>query len=168
MVREVLTIGDERLLQISQPVAKEEFGTKELNDLITDMYDTMQYKNGVGIAAIQIGYLKRVILIGYDGNNPRYKSIGDCPLTVIINPQIEVIGDKVCERDEGCLSVPGMRGTVSRAEHIRYKFYNQSGELIEGESDGFFARAMQHETDHLNGVLFPSRITDPSTFHKIS
>jgi peptide deformylase len=163
MIREVLTIGDERLLKISKPVASSEFNTKELFSLIEDMRDTMHERGGVGIAAVQIGVHKRITLIEYDGSNPRYAQIGDCPLTVIINPQIEAVDNILCEYNEGCLSVPDMRGIVERPKHIRYKFYNQYGELISGDDDGFFVRVMQHEIDHMDGILFPERVTDKST-----
>ena len=163
MIREVLTIGDKRLLQVSEPVKDNEFGTEELISLIKDMEDTKNDKGGVGIAAIQIGYHKRIMLIGYDSSNPRYCDIGDCPLTVIINPQIKVLDSQKSDYNEGCLSVPDTRGIVSRPKHISYQFYNQYGELVTGENDGFFARVMQHEIDHLDGVLFPSRVEDKST-----
>lgn len=163
MIRDVLTIGDERLLQISKPLGQEEFNTPELDSIIHDMRDTMHHKGGVGIAAVQIGYHKRITIIEYDGNNPRYAEIGDCPLTVIINPEYEALDQEVVDFTEGCLSVPDMRGSVSRPKHILYKFYNQHGELIEGHNDGFFARVLQHEIDHMDGILFPTRITDEST-----
>ena len=158
MIREVLIIGDERLVQVSQEVKPDEFNTHALAELITDMRDTMHEKGGVGIAAVQICYHKRVLLIEYDGNNPRYAEIGDCPLTVIINPQIENAGAETMEYNEGCLSVPDERGLVNRPKRIRYKYYNQLGELCQGEDDGFFARVLQHEVDHLDGILFPTRV----------
>lgn len=158
MIREVLTIGDERLLQISQVVRSNEFNTPALAELISDMRDTMHEKGGVGIAAVQIGCHKRILLIEYDGNNPRYAEIGDCPLKIIINPQIESVGGETQDYNEGCLSVPDERGLVNRPKHIRYKYYNQLGEQFEGEDDGFFARVLQHEVDHLDGILFPMRV----------
>lgn len=164
MIREVLIIGDERLLQISKPVTKNEFNTEALESLIVDMRDTMKAKGRVGIAAVQIGYHKRITLIEYENTNPRYAEIGSCPLTVIINPEVYAVGDSITEYNEGCLSVPDMRGMVSRPQKIHYKFYNQFGELIEGESDGFFARVLQHELDHMDGILFPDRVTDKSTY----
>ena len=163
MIREVLTIGDERLLQVSEPVRNHEFNTKELSSLIRDMEDTMDHKGGVGIAAVQIGYHKRITIIKYDGTNPRYAEIGDCPLTVIINPQIRALDTEQSTYNEGCLSVPYMRGMVSRPKRIHYQFYNQYGELISGEDDGFFVRVMQHEIDHMDGILFPFRVEDKNT-----
>lgn len=163
MIREILTIGDKRLLQVSELVRDQEFNTDELFALIKDMEDTKNNKSGVGIAAVQIGYHKRITLIGYDGSNSRYSDIGDCPLTVIINPKIRALDNEKSVYNEGCLSVPDTRGMVSRPKHIAYQFYNQYGELITGEDDGFFARVMQHEMDHMDGILFPSRVLDKST-----
>ena len=163
MIREVLTIGNEELLKISDPVRDSEFNTTELFSLIKDMEDTMDYQGGVGIAAVQIGFHKRITIIKYDGTNPRYAEIGDCPLTVIINPQIRVLENEQSTYNEGCLSVPDMRGMVSRPKRIHYQFYNQYGELISGEDDGFFVRVMQHEIDHMDGILFPSRVENKST-----
>ena len=170
MICEVLTIGDERLLKVSTEVQQSEFNTPELDVLIQDMYDTMLEQGGVGIAAIQIGCLKRILLIGYDGeSNQRYTSeIGLCPLTVVINPQIEAVGNEQADFNEGCLSVPGKRGMVSRPKHIRYSYYDQTGNLTRGESNGFFARVIQHEIDHLDGILFPMRIKDQSTIMDIT
>lgn len=158
MIREVLIDGDKRLLQISQEVTKGEFSSMGLLKLIRDMQDTMEFKHGIGISAVQVGVLKRIALIGYDQANPRYKEIGHCPLTVIINPTIEPVGSETCEYNEGCLSVPDIRGIVSRPKQIRYRFYNEHGELISGESADFFARVLQHEIDHMDGILFPMRI----------
>ncbi len=167
MIRDVLTIGDPRLLVVSAAISADEFNTSELNSLISDLYDTMKSRDGVGIAAVQIGYHKRVLLIEYDGNNPRYSHIGNCPLHVVINPEIEVIGNETVDYNEGCLSVPEERSVVNRPKFIRYRFFNQYGQLVEGENDGFFARVLQHEVDHLNGVLFPMRIEDPAKLIKI-
>ncbi|MBP9743319.1 MAG: peptide deformylase [Burkholderiales bacterium] len=158
MIKEVLTVGDERLLQVSVPLAEDEFNTQQLNALIEDMYDTMRYNNGVGISAVQIGVRKRIALIEYDNTNPRYLSIGYCPLTVVINPEIEIVGNERISYNEGCLSIPEVRGSVSRPLHLRYKFYDQLGKLTVGDSNAFFARVIQHEIDHMNGILFPARI----------
>ena len=163
MIREVLTIGDDRLLEISREVAQNEFGTPELLRLIQDMRDTMHEKGGVGIAAVQIGVHKRITVIEYDGTNPRYADIEDCPFTVIINPKIDAADQELVGYNEGCLSVPDVRGLVERPKHLRYQFYNEHGELICGENDGFFARVLQHEIDHMDGILFPERVTDKST-----
>lgn len=158
MIKEVLTLGDERLLQVSQPVTEDEFNTQQLNALIEDMYDTMRYNNGVGISAVQIGVHKRIALIEYDNTNPRYLSIGYCPLTVVINPEIEVVGNETTSYNEGCLSIPEVRGSILRPLHLRYKFYDQFGGAIVGDSNAFFVRVMQHEIDHMNGILFPTRM----------
>ena len=158
MIKELLTIGNEHLLQVSKEVAPDEFNTTQLSGLIRDLIDTMNFKGGVGISAVQIGIHKRIAVIGYDGSNPRYKQIGNCPLTVIINPVFEVVGNETCEYNEGCLSVPDSRGMVIRPKKIRYKFYDEIGKEAVGESDGFFARVLQHEIDHMNGILFPMRI----------
>lgn len=167
MIRTILVDGDSRLLQVSKEIIPSEFNTKELDDLITDMIDTMHHADGVGIAAVQIGVHKRILLIEYDADHPRYKDLRDCPLTVVINPEIETVGDETCDYNEGCLSVPGMRGLVTRPKRIKYSFYDAKGNKIEGVGDDFFVRALQHEIDHLNGILFPTRVTDKSTFVKI-
>ena len=158
MIKDVLKIGDKLLLETSVQINQHEFNTVELNNLITDMRDTMHENGGVGISAIQIGIKKRVAIIEYDGNNPRYKDIGNCPLTVVINPEITVVGDEVSEYNEGCLSVPDARGLVTRPKHISYKFFDESGALVTGDDSGFFARVMQHEIDHMDGILFTMRI----------
>ena len=160
MIKDVLITGDNRLFERSSEVVAHEFNTPWLDDLIADMLDTMRQNNGVGIAAIQIGIPKRIALIEYDENNPRYREIGSCPLTVVINPEIEVIGTDTSEHVEGCLSVPNQRGVVIRPKHLRYSFYDATCKLITGVSDSFFTRVLQHEIDHMNGILFPTRLTD--------
>ena len=167
MIRELLTIGDDRLLLLSEEVQDHEFNTSELFALIGDMKDTMRNSGGVGIAAVQIGYHKRITLIEYSASNTRYTDIGECPLAVIINPQIKALNNETIDYNEGCLSVPDLRGIVSRPKRISYKFYNQFGELISGEDDGFFARVIQHEVDHMNGILFPTRVEDKATLKAI-
>ena len=158
MIKEVLTIGSDILLQVSKEVTPDELNTPQLGALIKDMVDTMLVKDGVGISAVQIGVLKRITVIGYDDSNPRYKNIGGFPLTVIINPSFEVIGDETCEYNEGCLSVPDSRGIVVRPKKICYTYQDETGVITNGESDGFFARVLQHEIDHMDGILFPMRI----------
>ncbi|HLX53695.1 MAG TPA: peptide deformylase [Aquella sp.] len=160
MIKEVLTTGNELLGQVSEEVTLDELNTPQLKSLIEDMIDTMKFKNGVGIAAVQIGVPKRIAIIGYDSSNPRYKDIGSFPITVIINPSFEAVGDEVFELNEGCLSVPGIRGDVIRAKKLRYKYQDMTGTIITGETDSFFARVLQHEIDHMNGILFPMRIED--------
>jgi peptide deformylase len=155
MIKEVLKIGDPRLLEISKPVEPSEFKSQALNELITDMTDTMRHEGGVGISAVQIGVHKRIALIEYDNDNPRYEDTGRRPLTVIINPTLEFVDDEMSEYNEGCLSVPDERATITRPKRVKYSFYNADGQLTTGEDDTFFVRVLQHEVDHLNGILFP-------------
>ncbi len=150
-------------MQVSAAISAAEFGSTELMDLLCDMKDTMHYLGGVGIAAPQIGVNKQVVIIEYQQKDiVRYENIGDCPLRIIINPVITPIGDEETTFNEGCLSVPGLRGEVSRPKAIRYEYYDETGTLHSGEDDGFFARVMQHECDHLQGVLYPMRMKDIS------
>lgn len=164
MIKKALTIGDARLLQVSEKIKDSEFNTPYLNNIITDMKDTMRHLGGVGIAAIQIGYNKRICLIEYDGANTRYPIMKELPLTVVINPELTIIGTECCVYNEGCLSVPSMRAIISRAKHIQYKFYTQTHELITGVDEGFFARVLMHEVDHMDGILYPMRINVAETF----
>lgn len=160
-VREVLKMGDPRLLQVADPVA--EFGTDELRALITDMFDTMEACNGAGLAAPQIGFCRRVIVFGIE-ENPRYPDAEQVPVTILINPEI-IIGSLEKESGwEGCLSVPGMRGKVERYASIRYRGFDPEGNPVDREAQGFHARVVQHECDHLDGVLYPSRISDMRNF----
>ncbi|KPK12476.1 MAG: peptide deformylase [Acidithiobacillales bacterium SG8_45] len=154
-------MGDPLLLQPSQPVT--EFSTPELDALIADMFDTMHAQRGAGLAAPQIGIMKRVVIFGVEAN-PRYPDAESVPTTVLINPIIEPIGDDADLGWEGCLSVPGMRGLVSRYTHIRYRGMNEKGETIERTASDFHARVVQHECDHLDGVLYPMRIQDMRYF----
>ncbi len=158
MIKEVLTVGNEMLLERSVEVAPEELNTPQLASLIEDMIDTMKYRNGVGIAAVQIGVPKRIAIIGYTSDNPCYVEIGSHPITVLINPSYEVVGEEAYELNEGCLSVPEKRGIVLRPKRLRYTYQDETGAVISGETDSFFARVLQHEVDHMNGVLFPMRI----------
>ena len=167
MIQEILQHGDVRLNQLSQPVESSKFGTVELDNLIENMLDTLRHVDGVGISAIQIGVPKRIALIMYDTTNTRYAHIGNCPLTVVINPELEPVGSIMLDRDEGCLSVRTKRGTTSRYTKLKYKFFNQHGKLIEGEDDSFFVRVLQHEVDHMNGILFLDRVVDKSTIRAI-
>lgn len=160
-VRRVLKMGDPRLLQIAQPV--EDFGSMELKTLIEDMFDTMEDYNGAGLAAPQIGELRRVVIFGVD-ENPRYPEAEQVPTTVLINPEITVGSLKKESGWEGCLSVPGMRGKVDRYAHIRYRGFDAEGNEIEREAHGFHARVVQHECDHLDGILYPARISDMRYF----
>lgn len=160
-IHKVLRMGDPRLREVSQPV--EAFDTPELHALIADMKDTMDAYDGAGLAAPQIGALKRVMIFGIEAN-PRYPDAEQVPMTTLINPEFEVIDDAPEAGWEGCLSIPGMRGIVSRPAHIRYRGYDELGMLIEREVDGFHARVFQHEYDHLDGVLYPDRIDDYTSF----
>ncbi|MCX8514724.1 MAG: peptide deformylase [Burkholderiales bacterium] len=162
MIREVLTIGDELLTQISSPVQKHEFGTKELHAIITDLRDTQKAKTGVGLSAPQIGYLKRIFCIEYENSNPRYKDLikEPQPFLVLINPVITPIGEETTLLEEGCLSVPNYRQKVMRAAKIKYSYYDYAGNFIEAVACDFLAKVLQHENDHLNGILLPLRVGD--------
>jgi peptide deformylase len=161
MIREVLRMGDPRLWRISLPV--ETFGTPELAGLLTDMRDTMAHLNGAGLAAPQIGVQLRVVIFGVK-SNPRYPGIEEVPDTVLINPVLTPLSDEVEEGWEGCLSVPGMRGWVPRFHKLKYSGYDEKGERFERDVEGFHARVVQHEVDHLDGVLYPMRIRDFTRF----
>ena len=159
--RPVLRMGDPRLLQVSRRV--EAFDTPELHELIADMNDTMHALNGAGLAAPQIGVDLQVVIFGVEAN-PRYPNAEPVPQTVLINPELAPIGEDMEEGWEGCLSVPGMRGLVPRYKVLRYRGVDQYGKPIDRSVEGFHARVVQHECDHLIGRLYPSRITDFSKF----
>lgn len=161
-VREILRMGDARLLRVAQLVAA--FDTDALHLLITDMLDTMQAADGAGLAAPQIGVDSQVVVFGTGAINPRYPDASPVPRTVLINPVIEAIGDEEEEGWEGCLSVPGLRGVVARPLHIRYAGFDPFGDPIDRTVSGFHARVVQHEVDHLLGVLYPMRVRDFSRF----
>ena len=154
-------MGDPRLLQRSAEV--ETFGTPELHALIADMHDTMEALNGAGLAAPQIGELLRVVIFGIQ-HNARYPDAEDVPYTVLINPTLEPLDAARDSAWEGCLSVPGMRGLVPRYTHLRYRGFDISGAPIERSVSGFHARVVQHECDHLDGILYPMRIEDLRLF----
>lgn len=160
-VRSVLKMGHPLLLQVAEPVT--EFGTAELDRLIADMFDTMAAEAGAGLAAPQIGVSKRVVIFGVE-SNPRYPDAETVPTTVLINPVIEPLGSDLVEDWEGCLSVPGLRGRVPRYARVRYSGYDAHGARIEHEVAGFHARVVQHECDHLDGILYPRRIRDLRLF----
>jgi peptide deformylase len=161
MIRDVLRMGDARLLEKSTPV--ERFGTPELAALLTDMRDTMAHLNGAGLAAPQIGIGLRVVIFGVQ-SNPRYPQVEEVPDTVLINPVLEPLGGEQEEDWEGCLSVPGMRGAVPRYRRLRYAGCDEQGRRFERTVEGFHARVVQHECDHLDGILYPMRIRDFSKF----
>jgi peptide deformylase len=161
MIREVLRMGDPRLLGRAREV--ERFGTPELQALITDMRDTMAHLDGAGLAAPQIGVPLRVVIFGVSAN-PRYPDAESVPDTVLINPLIEPLDDSMDEAWEGCLSVPGMRGLVPRYRRIRYRGVDEHGVAIDRTVQDFHARVVQHECDHLDGVLYPMRIVNLRNF----
>ena len=161
-VREILKMGDPRLLRVAQPVR--EFGTPQLKALVADMQDTMRAASGAGLAAPQIGVDLQVVIFGTDAPNPRYPDAPPVPRTVLLNPVITPLGEEQDEDWEGCLSVPGLRGMVPRWRRIRYTGFDERGRTIEREAEGFHARVVQHECDHLVGKLYPMRVRDFSRF----
>jgi len=161
MIREVLRMGDPRLWQVSEPVKS--FGTPELAALLQDMRDTMAHLNGAGLAAPQIGVGLRVVIFGVQAN-PRYPGVEEVPDTVLINPEIKPLSGELEEGWEGCLSVPGMRGWVPRWTRLHYAGFDESKTFFERTAEGFHARVVQHECDHLDGVLYPMRIRDFTRF----
>jgi peptide deformylase len=160
-VREVLKMGDPRLLQRSREV--EHFDTPELHALLRDMRDTMQALSGAGLAAPQIAVPLRVVIFGMQ-HNPRYPDAEPVPHTVLINPQLTPLDDTMEEGWEGCLSVPGLRGVVPRYATLRYRGFDEKGQPIDRSVSGFHARVVQHECDHLDGILYPMRIRDLRNF----
>jgi peptide deformylase len=161
MIRDILKMGDPRLLQKARPVTQ--FNTPELRLLIDDMFDTMEHANGAGLAAPQIGVDLQVVIFGFD-RNPRYPDAPMVPKTVLINPVLEPLSDEMEDGWEGCLSVPGLRGVVPRHVRLKYSGFDMLGKPIERVADGFHARVVQHECDHLIGVLYPMRIKDFTRF----
>jgi peptide deformylase len=161
MIHPILKMGDPLLLRVAKPV--EDIRDPALPAIIADMFETMEAANGVGLAAPQIGIDLRLMVFGFNAN-PRYPDEPPVPLTTLINPWLEVLTDATEDGWEGCLSVPGMRGLVPRATHIRYGGTLEDGSLFAREARGFHARVFQHEYDHLDGVLYPQRITDLTKF----
>ncbi len=160
-IHTILKMGDARLLRVAQPV--ERFGTAELRVLVSDMFETMRSVSGAGLAAPQIGVGLALVIFGVR-NNDRYPDAPAVPETVLLNPSIEPIGSAEEEGWEGCLSVPGMRGVVPRFARVVYRGFDLDGMPIEREAEGFHARVVQHECDHLIGTLYPMRIRDFSRF----
>ena len=156
-VREILKMGDARLLRVAAPVQR--FNTRELAALVADMQDTMAAANGAGLAAPQIAVDLQLVVFGFQ-QNERYPDAPPVPMTVLINPQITALGSEQVDGWEGCLSVPGLRGKVPRWARIRYTGFDLQGRAIDREVDGFHARVVQHECDHLIGRLYPTRMTD--------
>ena len=157
MIRDVLRMGDPRLLQVARPVT--DFSSPALRALLADMRDTMEHLDGAGLAAPQIGVDLRVVIFGVE-SNPRYPDAEGVPFTVLINPVITPLTAEEEEGWEGCLSVPGLRGLVPRIKRLRYTGRDERGQAIEREAAGFHARVVQHECDHLDGILYPMRVRD--------
>ncbi len=160
-VRDILKMGDPRLLRQAQPVSK--FDTRELHGLVEDMFDTMRAANGAGLAAPQIGIDLQLVIFGFK-QNTRYPDAPSVPETVLINPVLTPLSQDIEEDWEGCLSVPGLRGMVPRWSRLHYDGFDQYGKGISRNVDGFHARVVQHECDHLAGILYPMRIKDFSRF----
>ncbi|MCP4431926.1 MAG: peptide deformylase [Gammaproteobacteria bacterium] len=160
-IRKVLKMGEPSLLEKSKEW--EDFDTPDLSSLLQDMWDTMAAENGAGLAAPQIGVNRRVVVFGYQ-TNPRYPDAPAVPETVLINPVIDMLDEEIESDWEGCLSVPGMRGLVPRFRHIRYRGVDQNGNVVDKQASDFHARVVQHEFDHLNGVLYPQRIENLQFF----
>ena len=161
MIHKILKMGDARLLRLAEPVTQ--FNTRELTELIADMFETMAAANGAGLAAPQIGVNLQLVIFGFK-TNLRYPDAPTVPETVLLNPVLTPLSDEMDEAWEGCLSVPGLRGLVPRWSKLRYEGLDQFGQVIRREVDGFHARVVQHECDHLNGVLYPMRIRDLTQF----
>lgn len=163
MIRELLKMGDPRLLRVAPAVPETMIGSAELDTLIADMFDTMHDAGGVGLAAPQIGVDLQLVIFGFDSSE-RYPDAPAVPQTILLNPMITPLSQETEEGWEGCLSVPGLRGAVSRFSMIRYQGIDPKGAVIDRRAEGFHARVVQHECDHLIGRLYPSRITDFSKF----
>ena len=155
-IRDILKMGNPDLLKVSEPI---DFEKDDLKTLIEDMKETMKANDGAGLAAPQIGVFKRLVIFGFDTND-RYPEADSVPFTVLINPVITPLSDDKENGWEGCLSVPGLRGVVSRFTHIKYEGYDTDGKKFEREVEGFHARVVQHECDHLDGILYPMKIED--------
>ncbi|MGN6228482.1 MAG: peptide deformylase [Dyella sp.] len=163
MIREILKMGDPRLLRVAPAVPASMIGSNELDALIADMFDTMHDAGGVGLAAPQIGVDLQLVIFGFE-HSDRYPEAPEVPRTILLNPVITPLSQDMEEGWEGCLSVPGLRGVVSRYSLIRYQGVDPKGAPIDRRAEGFHARVVQHECDHLIGRLYPSRITDFSRF----
>ena len=160
-VRDILKMGDARLLRVAQSVR--EFDTPELHALVADMFDTMAAANGAGLAAPQIGVDLQLVIFGFE-RSERYPDAPPVPQTVLVNPAITPLGEAMEEGWEGCLSVPGLRGVVPRHARLRYRGFDPNGQVIERDVEGFHARVVQHECDHLDGILYPMRVRDFTRF----
>lgn len=161
MIRPVLRMGDPRLWQRARPV--EQFATPALRALVADMEETMRHLDGAGLAAPQIGVGLRVVIFGFE-HNARYPDADEVPYTVLINPTLTPLSEETEDGWEGCLSVPGLRGVVPRWRRLRYTGFDAAGHPIDRSVEGFHARVVQHECDHLDGILYPMRMRDMSRF----
>jgi peptide deformylase len=161
-VRDILKMGDPRLLRVARPVT--DFDSDELHLLVKDMFDTMHAVDGAGLAAPQIGVDRQLVIFGSGEPHPRYPDAPVVPRTVLVNPVVTPLGEEEEEGWEGCLSVPGLRGVVPRFARVRYTGFDLYGDPIDRTVDGFHARVVQHEVDHLLGVLYPMRVRDFSRF----
>lgn len=161
MILPILKMGDPRLLREAKPVAR--FDRPELHRLLDDMLDTMYAAQGVGLAAPQVGAGLQVVIFGFESSE-RYPDAPAVPFTVLVNPVLQALGEEMAEDWEGCLSIPGMRGMVPRYQHLRYRGFDQYGQPIDRTVSGFHARVVQHECDHLMGILYPMRIVDMRKF----
>ncbi|MFT3755839.1 MAG: peptide deformylase [Pseudoxanthomonas sp.] len=160
MLRDIIRMGEPLLLRVADPV--DHFGG-EIRDLAGDMFETMDIAGGVGLAAPQIALSQRIIVFGFE-QSERYPGAPPVPRTALVNPVIEPLSGEIEDGWEGCLSIPGLRAVIPRWKHIRYRGYDLEGKCIEREAEGFHARVVQHEVDHLDGILYPSRIVDFSKF----
>jgi peptide deformylase len=161
MIRDILRMGDPRLLRVARPV--ERFGTRELAQLIADMRETMAAHDGAGLAAPQIGVDLRLVIFGFESNE-RYPEASAVPFTILVNPVLTALDDELEDGWEGCLSVPGLRGLVPRHRRLRYDGFDEAGKAMSRTVEGFHARVVQHECDHLDGILYPMRMNDMSRF----
>lgn len=163
MIRDILKMGDERLLRVAAPVPAQLLGSGELQQLIDDMFETMRHVGGVGLAAPQVGIDLQLVIFGFE-RSERYPDAEAVPQTILLNPVITPTSTELEDGWEGCLSVPGLRGVVPRFKHIRYEGIDPQGNAIRRFAEGFHARVVQHECDHLIGRLYPSRIQDFTKF----
>ena len=160
-IREILKMGDPRLLRVAEAVSQ--FDTDELNELVADMFETMHAANGVGLAAPQIGVNLQLVVYGFK-SSARYPDAPQVPQTVLINPVLHPLSDEQEEGFEGCLSIPGLRASIPRWKHLHYEGVDQFGHPVKRDASDFHARVVQHEVDHLNGILYPMRIKDFALF----
>jgi peptide deformylase len=164
MIRQIVTVGDPVLRERAREVGADELRSEAVQRLIDDMIETKRAANGAGIAANQVGETLRIAIVEVEAGNPRYPYKPPVPLTVVVNPELEPVGDATVDIVEGCLSVPGLRGAVPRYEAVRVRYLDRDGEPHEEVRRGLTAGTFQHEVDHLDGILFLDRVADPTTF----